>query len=90
MIRVYGDYVILVNNDEYTAAIDRHKKDKKGYNLYKDLGYYSTLSGALKGIYSHILKGELQKKEYQLDEAISVVKRITAELNEKIDKEVIF
>ena len=90
MIRIKDDYVILVDNNEYTAAIDRHKKDKKGYDLYKELGYYSSFNGALKGIYEHMLRRGLSEKEFNLSEAIAFVTIMTDELNKMIDKKVIF
>lgn len=90
MIRIKDDYVILVDDNEYTAAIDKHKKDKRGYDLYKDLGYYSTLKSAIKGIYAYMLRHGLSEKEYDLSEAIEYVEKVTKELNDKIDKAVIF
>lgn len=90
MVRIKDDYVILVNNDEYTAAIDRHKKDKKGYDLYKELGYYSSFNNALKGIYEHMIRRGLQEKEYNLAEAIAYVTKMTDELKKKIDERIEF
>lgn len=86
MIRIKDDYVILVNNNEYTAAIDKHKKDKKGYDLYKELGYYSTFNTALKGIYAHMLRRELQEKEYTLEEAMKCAEKMHNEMIRKIDE----
>lgn len=90
MVKITEDYVILVNDDEYTAAIDKHKVDKKGCHVYKHLGYYSTLNSALKGVYSHMLKAGLMEKELELSEAIDLVAKVTKELNDKIDGKVIF
>lgn len=90
MIKITGDYVILVNEDEYTAAIDKHKVDKKGTHVYKVLGYYSSLNNALKGAYNHMLKAGLMEKDLNLSEAIEIVQNVTKELNDKIDGKVIF
>lgn len=90
MIRIKDDYVILVSEAEYTAAIDKHKIDKKGYPVYKELGYYSTFNGALKGIYEHMLRRGLSKKEFNLSEAIAYVTSMTDEMNKMIDERIEF
>lgn len=86
MIRIKDDYVILVNEDEYTVAIDRKKKDKKGNDLYKNIGYYTTLENALKGLYNYMIRRGLSIKEFNLDEAIGYVTRMHDEMNQLIEK----
>lgn len=90
MIRIKDDYVILVNNEDYTAAIDKHKTDKKGYPMYKELGYYSTFNSALKGIYEHMIRIGLQEKDYTLPEAIDYLTKMNDEMNKMIDERIEF
>lgn len=90
MIRIKDDYVILVNNAEYTAAIDKHKTDKKGYPIYKELGYYSTFNSALKGIYEYMIRIGLQEKDYTLSEAIEYLTKMNNEMKKTIDRRVVF
>lgn len=90
MIKIKDDYVILVNNAEYTAAIDKHKTDKKGYPIYKELGYYSTFNSALKGIYEYMIRVGLQEKDYTLSEAIDYLTKMNDEMKKLIDKKIEF
>lgn len=88
MIRVKDDYVILVDDNEYTVAIDKRKKDKKGNDLYKFIGYYGTLEGALKGLYSYMIRKGLSTKEFNFDETIGYVTRMHEEMVQMIEKAV--
>lgn len=90
MIKIKDDYVILVDEAEYTAAIDKHKTDKKGYPVYKVLGYYSTFEHALKGIYDYMVRIGLQEKDYTLTEAIEYLTKMNNEMKSLIEKRAMF
>lgn len=90
MIKIKDDYVILVDEAEYTAAIDKHKTDKKGYPIYKVLGYYSTFDRALKGIYEYMVRIGLQEKDYTLPEAIEYLTKMNDEMKSLIEKRAMF
>lgn len=90
MIRIKDDYVIIVGEAEYIAAIDRHKKNKKGYPIYKLLGYYSTFNNALKGIYEYMIRIGLREKDYTLPEAIDYLTKMNDEMKKLIDKKIEF
>lgn len=80
MIRIKDDYVIIANEDEYIAAIDRKRVDKKGNAIYKNIGYYSTLENALKGLYNYMIRKGLSENEYNLSEAIAYVTKMHEEM----------
>lgn len=90
MVRIKDDYVILVSETEYTAAIDKHKIDKKGYPVYKELGYYSTFNGALKGLYSYMVRRGLSEQDLSLAEAIEYVTKMNNEMKKLIDEKIIY
>lgn len=59
MIRLFDDWVILVDNYNYSLARykgmkKRHGKEEPSYD-YK--GHYSTLENALKGLAEHFNQG---------------------------------
>ena len=89
MIRVKDDYVILVDENEYTVAIDKKKKDKKGFDVYKHLGYYSTLESALKDLYAYMVRAGLSEKVYDLKSAIEYVGKMQQEMKELISERIL-
>lgn len=74
MIRVNDDYVIEVDEMNYTVKKDLHKKavDKNGeeYDMYKTLGYFNNLENALSGIIKNRLVTAYSDGEITLEEAI--------------------
>lgn len=80
MIRVYDNYVVLVNELDYVVAIDTGKKDKKGKIIYNRLGYYGTLKSAVEGIAKHNTMKELKTGDRTLKEACKVLNDINERL----------
>lgn len=92
MIKVYDDYIILVDDMSYTAAIDTHKTqtDKKSGEekpVYNRIGYYSTIKGALKGIAKHDVNSKLETEEFSISETLRKINEASDRI-EEILKEV--
>lgn len=75
MIKVNDDYVILVDTLNYTPCRDCHKTDKKGNPVYKNIGYYSNLEQALRGIIRDMNTRAFEADTYSLKEALEVIKQ---------------
>ena len=75
MIRVNEDYVILVDALNYTPCRDNHKIDKKGNPVYKSIGYYSNIEGAVTGIIKDMNSRALEADTYSLQEALEVIRQ---------------
>lgn len=73
MVKLIKDYVVSVDSTDYTLMIDVHKKDKNGRDLYKTVGYYSTLDGAIKGCIRDINRSELAVGTHTLEEAVKII-----------------
>lgn len=83
MIRVNDKYVIEVDNYCFTAQVDLHKEDKDGRPIRKNVGYYSTFAGAMKGIARYEEKEMLmQPMEVPLAEAIQTIQGIYKEFSD--------
>ena len=80
MINLINDYVIDVSDYGYTVKIDLHKQSKQGkqeIDLYTVIGYYSSLTNAIKAACESMNKKELSEGIYTLTNAIDVIKRNT-------------
>lgn len=81
MIRVNADYVIEVDDLNYTVMRDLHKKtkrtDKDGNKVevdaYKIIGYYGNLSGAIKCAIEDMNVRELSDGVIELKKAVEIV-----------------
>ena len=89
MVRVNDDYVIEIDNLNYTPCRDCHTVDKKGIPVYRSLGHYSTLEQALKGIIKDMNTRTLAEGEYSVYEAIRIIQqsndKFTAMLREVLE-----
>lgn len=94
MIRINDDYGILVDDCNYTVVRDLHRMDRRKnrdgtyteYPAYKDLGYYSTLHTALKGLYRRMVVDKLCDNDESLSEAVEQMREIERRLEEKLDE----
>ena len=87
MIRVNEDYVIEVDNYNYSAYQDTHKTryDKKletEVPVYKLVGHFSTLMSALQGIFKYMVRQSLSNRDHNLESAIEVIKKERLEFTE--------
>lgn len=81
MVQVNDDYVIEIDNLNYTAKRDTHRttivKDKTGKEeevpLYSTVGYYSDLTGAIKGIIKDMNSRALRDGVHSLEESLAIV-----------------
>ena len=78
MIRVNEDYVIEVDQYNYTVQFDLHKTryDKKldaELPVYKLVGHFTSLLGALQGVFKDMVRSELAKRDYALEDAIKII-----------------
>ena len=91
MIRVDNDYVINVDNRQYTACFDPHKtsidkKTGKEIPVYKELGYYRKLQNAIKRILEHKAKNGLISDTYSLSEALTKLQGIYNEFEDILER----
>lgn len=89
MIRINDDWVILVDEYNYTLARDLHKKTVKTKgqeptDAYKTEGYYSGVSDALKGLADKLVKDELKDGVWGLYEAVNAIQKVYTDLAETI------
>lgn len=83
MIRVNDDFVIDVDQYNYTAMRDRHKttvdKDGNESPVYTTIGHYNNLEHALYGIRNWISTNKLSEKDSNLIEAINIIRQTNDE-----------
>lgn len=89
MIRVNDDWVIKVDDLNYMPCRDLHRKElvkqKDGTVVEQDaytspIGYFSSLSGALKAIVDKECRKGMKEAEIGLNEAILTIQRASSEL----------
>lgn len=90
MISVYGDYVIDVDDMNYTVKLDRHKTvtDKNGNttDVYDTKGYYNTLKSALRGVRDMVVSDRLSQEDIDLNKAIKTVTGVNREFEDIMTK----
>lgn len=91
MIRVNDDYVIEVDQYNYTAQLDIHKtrfdkKLEKEIPVYKLVGHYGSLLGALQGIFRDMVRCELSKQDHNLESAIKIIYSERAKFSKLMEK----
>lgn len=88
MINLIHDYVVDVDQHNYTLMRDKHKRNKKGNPIYETLGYYSSLEGAISAAKQCCIKTHLGKEVYSLHEAIEIIRQVNKEFSDLL-KEVL-
>lgn len=78
MIRLIDDYVINISGNQYVLAIDENKIDKQGKVVHTAIGYYTTITAAIKAAAQDCYKRRLENSIYSLEEAIEIIKSINA------------
>lgn len=88
MIQIIDDYVIDVDENNYTVKIDKHKQttDKKGNvsNVYTIVGYYNNLKNAIIGIKNDMIRKSLSDGIISLESAIKRIEDISNRLENKL------
>jgi len=94
MIHVIDDYYINVEELNYTAMLDLHKKTKpdkitgESKDTYKTIGYYSTPDNAIIGMVKYRMKEKLKgaKVTHTLEQAIKIIQESNKEVTELLEK----
>ena len=85
MIKINERFYINANSNQYILQEKTTIQDKESKNygkeIFKDLGYYVSLEGALKGIYKTKLREFIGKeKENNIEDLLKEMKKIEEEL----------
>lgn len=97
MIRINKDWLVDVDEYNYTLKRDLHSKTKKKnpktgeieeVDSYRSMGYYSNLASALNRLCEEMRVSELKDKDITLKEAIKIIEDCTKEWRE-ITKEIL-
>lgn len=78
MIKLNNDWLILVDESQYTLVKDTHKttkskgKERPVYNYY---GYYSSLTSVLKRYIDICIRQKLKDNVYELYEVIGIIEK---------------
>lgn len=86
MIRVDENYIIEVDERCYAVKIDMHKEDKNGNPIYKPVGYYGDIEGAIKGIIKSKVNKSLSEEIHTLESALKCVVDTSKEFGELLKK----
>lgn len=86
MIKLFDDWVIIIDDYNYTLARYKGIRMKKGKEepVYAQVSYFSSLESALNGFRRKLVREKLKASEFDLNEAIRVIK----EINEKVSAEI--
>ena len=93
MVRVNDDYVIQIDNYNYSVMRDAHRKttrkERNGETVeidaYVTVGHYSGLPGAIRGVIKDMNKRELSDGIHTLQEAIDIVVNNNNRFNELLE-----
>ena len=79
MVKLTDDWVILIDQYEYTLAKDTHKTQNingKMSVVYKYYSYYGSLRFAMMGYREILIKEKLKGDVFTIDEAIKEIKEV--------------
>ena len=93
MIRINDDWVIDVDQYNYILKKDLHivrtRKNKDGSEAeehgYKVAGYFSSLSGALRGFGEEIIRDKLKEPSRTLSEAVTAIRECQEEIRRLVE-----
>lgn len=83
MIKLFDDWVIVVNDKDYALArykgtrVDKHGKETPNVAVY---GYFGSVSGALRRLSRELVRQGLKSRDTTLTEAVRVIR----ESNDKV------
>ena len=77
MIRLIGDYVIQIDENNFTLAREKKGKDKSGKDVtrYRPVGYYGSLEKAIEACRREYVRQGLQEKDTSLPEALNTIRK---------------
>jgi hypothetical protein len=82
MIELIDGYIIVAGDNDYTLKKATGGKDKDGNTIYRTVGYYSSISRAIKGCYSDLSREVIKGKAYTLKEAVQALESLEARFEE--------
>ena len=77
MIKLFDDWVILVDEYNYTLAEQRGFR-KDGRPEYKTYGYWGNLEDAIKGFRQQLIRSQLKQRDATLSEALRIIQESNA------------
>ena len=77
MIKLFDDWVILVDEYNYTLAEQRGFR-KDGRPEYKTYGYWGSLEDAIKGFRQQLIRSRLKQRDATLSEALRIIQESNA------------
>lgn len=90
MITLFDDWVIVVNDRDFTLAKykgtrtdKRSGKESPNLSVY---GYFSSVSGALRHLGKELTRQKLRGRETTLKEAIRVIEESNAKVSDLLDR----
>lgn len=95
MIRVNEDYIIEIDTYNYIAKMDQHKKGQVKdratgeyieVDVFKTVGYYKDLSGAIKGIINDMSRRQLSDGRFSLEDAIHIIRENNGKVYDLLEK----
>ena len=94
MIRINYDYYIDTDGRNYILCKDYHKTEKRvmpdgreaEFRVFDTLGYYGTLSGALRGLSGILSMKKISEGEYTLSEAVEEIRKINKGLSDLLER----
>ena len=82
MIELIEGYYIFGGDKDYTLKRATGGTDKNGEPVYKFVGYYGSVSGAIKGCYNDLARKMIQSNTYSLDQAVQALEKIELRFEE--------
>lgn len=91
-IKVNDNYSILVDEMGYTVSRNLHRMDRRKtrdgtyveYPAFKDVGYYSTLHSAIRGLCKQMVAERLSGRVESLVEAVESIREVQAEIDARL------
>lgn len=82
MVKLNNEYIVRVDENNYTLMRDRKKFDKEGRPLYETIGYYADLAQAVNGAIQHTTRCRLSEGVCDLCKAIRIIRECNAEFKD--------
>lgn len=82
MINITNEIKIEVDDRGYTIVRKGAKFTKKGLPVVDVIGYYTSITNALKACAEYLNRQELAQGDYSLKEAVEIIQRNNATIEE--------
>lgn len=89
MIKLIDNYLVLVDDCNYSLVYDTgrtRKREGRTEPIYKYLGYYGSLAGAIRGCREIFVHDGLKGGPHELSEALHTIAGITKRFEELLNK----